>query len=58
MNRTCEKFISSITDIQGRYAYEFVGLPDEIHAQVALKQMTDKVRAELCEVYGVEEKDE
>ena len=58
MNRTAEAFIIAIGGIPGKFAWEFVGLPDEIHAQVALKQMTDKVRAEVCEVYGVEEKDE
>ena len=58
MNRVCEAFVAGLGGIPGRHAHEFVALPDEVHAQVALKQMTDKVRAELCEVYGIEETEE
>ncbi len=58
MNRIAEAFVEALTSLPGKSAPDFVGLADEITAQVALDQMTKKVRSELVELYGLEEKDD
>lgn len=57
MNKVCSAFVAALGGLPGKYAHEFVALPDEVHAQQALKQMANKARAELAELYGIEEEE-
>lgn len=57
VEKVCTDFVASLGGIPGKHATDFVALPDEVHAQVALKKVTDRVRSELSDLYGLQDDD-
>ena len=57
VEKVCTNFVAALGGIPGKYAHEFVALSDEIHAQVALKEMSNMIRTDLSELWGLQQDD-